>query len=272
MRKLILTLSLAIISANIFAAKVDTIAVYSNSMKRDIMCTVLTPDNMPSGEKLPVVYMLHGHGNDYLSWSNREPVRELVDEYSVIVVSPDGGYNSWYWDSPINPEVRYETFVSSELIKYIDGSYPTIASKEGRAITGLSMGGHGALYLAIRHQDVFSAVGSMSGGVDIRPFPESWQMKEQLGSRDENPDRWFEYSVMGQLELLKPGSLSIIIDCGMADFFREVNDTLHDELERKGISHRYMLAEGAHNWVYWDRSIVYQMLFFKRHFNRETNI
>ena len=74
---------------------------------------------------------------------------------------------SWYWNSPVDPKSQYETFISDELIKAIDSKYKTIKNRTGRAITGLSMGGHGALYLAIKHQDVFGAAGSMSGGVDI---------------------------------------------------------------------------------------------------------
>src|SRR5690606_41468252 len=65
--------------------------------------------------------------------------------------------DSWYWDSPIDPNYQYETFVSEELVKWIDKNYNTIASREGRAITGLSMGGHGGLYLGFRNLDVFGA-------------------------------------------------------------------------------------------------------------------
>ena len=94
--------------------------------------------------------------------------------------------DSWYWDSPKNPAYRYETFVSSELVKYIDRNYKTIADRKGRAITGLSMGGHGAMWLGIRHKDVFGAAGSTSGCVDIRPFPKNWSMNKQLGELASN--------------------------------------------------------------------------------------
>ena len=84
---------------------------------------------------------------------------EIADEKGIIFVCPDGK-DSWYWDSPKNPAYRYETFVSSELVNYIDRNYKTIADRKGRAITGLSMGGHGAMWLGIRHKDVFGAAGS----------------------------------------------------------------------------------------------------------------
>lgn len=101
---------------------------------------------------------------------------------SVIVVCPDGE-NSWYWDSPKDPSSRFETFVARELIDYVDAHYPTRGDRSGRAITGLSMGGHGGLWLSFRHKDTFGAGGSTSGGVDIRPFPENWEMANSSARR-----------------------------------------------------------------------------------------
>lgn len=88
----------------------------------------------------------------------------------MIIACPDGE-NSWYWDSPLDPASQFETFVSQEFPDWIDAHYPTIPSREGRAVTGLSMGGHGALWTALRHKDRFGAAGSTSGGVDIRLSP-----------------------------------------------------------------------------------------------------
>ena len=90
------------------------------------------------------------------------------------------------------------------------------------------MGGHGALYLAFRHQDIFGAAGSMSGGVDIRPFPNNWDLEKRLGKQSEYPERWEQHTVIELLHLLTPNSLKLIIDCGTEDFFYEVNKKLHD--------------------------------------------
>ena len=138
----------------------------------------------------------------------------MASNFDMIIVCPDG-LNSWYWDSPINPSYRYETYVSKELINYIDSQYRTYNNRKGRAITGFSMGGHGALWLAFRHPDTYGACGSISGGVDIRPFPENWEMKQLLGPYSENPQRWNEYTVINQSPYnSKSGPLAIIIDCG----------------------------------------------------------
>ena len=99
----------------------------------------------------------------------------------IIIVCPDGGYNSWYFDSPIDSNFMYETYIIKELIPSIDSIYSTSKSKYLRAITGNSMGGHGSFYLAIRNQNSFAYAGSMSGGLDIRPFSESWNISDRLG-------------------------------------------------------------------------------------------
>lgn len=103
----------------------------------------------------------------------------------------------------MNKEYRYETFVSKELVNYIDKNFTTKAERGGRAVTGLSMGGHGSLWLSIRHKDVFGGGGSMSGGLDIRPFPNNWEMKKQLGEEASNKQRWDEHTVINQLDKIK---------------------------------------------------------------------
>src|SRR5579871_55281 len=144
-----------------FAGQVDTILVHSTVMNKNIPCVVISPDRKPApGAHWPVIYLLHGHGGNYAQWIQTAPqlTREAT-AYGILFVCPDGGYDSWYFDSPIDPSVRYESFITKELVPYIDGHYPVYADNAHRAITGLSMGGHGALYLAIRHRDLFGAAG-----------------------------------------------------------------------------------------------------------------
>ncbi len=249
-----------------FAAKVDTVSTWSAAMKKNIPAVVITPDNA-GNTPLPVVYLLHGYSGNYADWVKKVPeVSALADKYNMIIVCPDGGFSSWYWNSPADKSYQYEMYVSEELVKWVDGKYKTIANPKGRAITGLSMGGHGALYLGMRHQDVYGAAGSMSGGVDIRPFPKNWDMSKRLGTYAEEPKRWEEHTVMNQLHLLTGGSLALVIDCGTEDFFFGVNEKLHAELSYRNIPHDYLVRPGAHNWVYWGNAIQYQLLYMHRFF------
>jgi len=250
------------------AAVVDTVLTYSPSMKKNIKAVVITPDNYASGKEYPVIYLLHGFGDNYAGWIKKaKGVDKLSDLYGVIIVCPDGA-RSWYLDSPVNESLKYETYISDELVKWVDQKYKTIRDRSGRAITGLSMGGHGALYLAFRHQDVYGAAGSMSGGVDIRPFPNNWDMAACLGKYAEKPENWEKNTVINLLYLLTPNRLALIIDCGTEDFFFKVNQDLHEQLMERNIPHDFITRPGVHNWVYWTNSIQYQVLFMSRFFSK----
>ncbi len=252
-------------------AKVETIDIQSPVMAKTIKTSVVLPESyQPTGKAYPVVYLLHGWSGNHESWVRDFPeLRELVDLYGVIVVSPDGGYSSWYFDSPVDKQFQYETFVSKELIERIDASYNTIKSRGGRAISGLSMGGHGALYLSFKHQDLYGAAASMSGGVDIRPFPLNWNISERLGDYATHQQAWETNSVINLVYRLKPNSLAILIDCGTSDFFYGVNKKLHEELLYRNIQHDYTEREGGHTLAYWQNSLPYHMLFFHRFFSRQ---
>jgi S-formylglutathione hydrolase FrmB len=252
------------------AASVDTIAIYSKAMHRSIKCVVVTPDSYRDKQlHYPVVYILHGYSGNYSDYVKKIPaVVAMADVYQEILVFPDGNYSSWYLDSPVDSTLRFETYVGREIPAWIDQHYRTKASRQYRAITGLSMGGHGALYLAIRHQETFGAAGSMSGGVDFRPFPNNWELGAKLGSYKDHAANWDQHVVVNQLSRLKNDSLSLIIDCGVKDFFIDVNRQLHQRLLEQGISHDYIERPGEHNWDYWSNSIMYQLFYFNRFFGK----
>lgn len=268
-----LLLCIVLFLSYVSSQTVDTIEVFSPKMGRNIKNVVILPagyDKVNKEKQYPVLYLLHGYGGKYNTWVTftKKSLPEEASKWDMIVVCPDG-QDSWYWDSPIDPKSQFDTYVSSELVKYIDTNYHTHASSKGRAITGFSMGGHGGLWLGINHPDVFGACGSMSGGVDIRPFPNNWDMKKRLGNYKENPDVWNKYTVINQLDKIEPNSLSIIIDCGKDDFFYQVNEELHKEMLYRNISHDYIIRPGAHTHAYWNDALDYQMLFFSKFFNQK---
>lgn len=267
-RSLFLTCFFFLITINFsFAATVDTIETTSNVMKKKIKAVVILPETYNSIKALPVVYLLHGAGGSYAAWVNSVPaLKGIADDYKLIIVCADGNVTSWYFDAPGKPEWQYETYISKELVGWIDSHYKTIANRNARAIAGLSMGGHGALYLALKHQDVFAAAGSMSGGVDLRPFPNNWNIKERLGSYSQNPEVWEKNSVTNMLYLAEPGKLALIIDCGTDDFFYKINCELHDKMLMRNIEHNFITRPGAHNWAYWSNAVKYQLLFFHEFF------
>ena len=267
-----LLLPLLFLTTSTFAARVDTILVHSDAMNKDIKCVVIQPEHAATigsstATHFPVIYLLHGHGGNYAQWPATAPqLKKEADDLGILFIAPVGGVDSWYFDSPIDPSVRYETFVTKELIPYIDGHYPTIPDRAHRAITGLSMGGHGALYLAIRHTELFGAAGATSGGVDFRPFPDNWGIKKDLGTITDHKDNWDNNTVYTLADNLRNGDLKIIFDCGTSDFFITVNRNLHQKLLDKKIDHDYTERPGGHNGAYWRNSIDFQVLFFWKYF------
>ena len=269
MKKLHYTLFLVLLFFSAQAAQVDTIQVFSASMNKNIKTCVIVPDNYKkSKKKFPVVYLLHGYSGNYGTWvKSFKEVSQQVDRYGFIAIGVDGNYSSWYFNSPIDPTFKYETYIIDELVPFIDKKYKTIASREGRAISGLSMGGHGALYLSLKHQDVFGAAGSMSGGVDIRPFSEKWDIKNRLGAITDFPENWEKNTVVNLIELNQNNNLKLIIDCGVDDFFIDVNRELHQKMLALKIDHDYIERPGKHNIDYWENSLKFQLLFFYNFFH-----
>ena len=253
----------------------DTIEVMSQAMGRNIKNVVIVPEkyfiDSLQDAHYPVLYLLHGAMGCYSDWTEKGDIDALANRYDCIIVCPDG-QDSWYVDSPVDPKMQFETYVSKELVEYIVSHYRTIANRYMRAITGLSMGGHGALSLAWKHPDVFWSCGSMSGCTDITNYPDSWRIKERLGVYADNQQRWKEHSVYYLASKLKSSPLkpaqNIIIDDGLKDIFIKDNIALHDYLVEQGIDHDFTVRPGRHSWDYWVNALDYHMVFFSKAFAR----
>lgn len=268
MKKLITITLVSFITTAASYASVDTVSIYSNIMQRSIKTVVVKPASYGT-ERLPVVYLLHGAFGDYANWIKRVPhIQQLADLHKMIIVCPDGGYTSWYFDSPIDASYQFETFVGVEIPKYIDANYNTIADRKARAITGLSMGGHGGIFLAFRHADLYSACGSMSGALHVSVITNRYDVEKRLGDTAVNKKYWTEWSALKVVEQYPKDSLSIIIDCGIDDLVLPMNRLMHEKLVKLNIPHDYIERPGRHDWAYWRTAIDYQLLFFRRHFNR----
>ena len=250
-------------------AIVDTIEVMSAKMGRSIKNTVVLPAQYSEKKNptryFPVVYLLHGAQGSYRDWPKKADLRSLASQYGVIIVCPDG-QDSWYFDSPIDPNFQFETYIVHELRNYIETHYRTLNHPKFRAITGLSMGGHGGLWLGWRHPEIYGSCGSMEGGVDIYNFPNRWKVNERLGEFEDNKEVWREHSVMSLVPTLEPGQ-NIVIDAGKNDIFIEANNSLHEALDKQGIPHDYTVRPGKHSWSFWVNALDYQMLFFYKAFN-----
>lgn len=262
-------------------AYIDTLSVKSPSMNRVLPAAVVLPDSYHQNtNNYPVIYLLHGAYGDFKDWLVKLPkphvVQALADQYQIIFVLPEGGTFSFYLDSPWDENSQYETHIIRELIPYIDSIYRTINIPSGRAITGLSMGGQGALYLAARNPGIFGAAGSMSGAVNLDIH--SWELPEDdikrlyqgfvntMGMDQIDRDFLIEHSATSLTKKMKENNIPLIIDCGVDDFLISSNRLLNKKLRELNVPHDYIERPGAHNWSYWQNALLYHVLFFSEFF------
>jgi S-formylglutathione hydrolase FrmB len=274
--KILVFASLLFMTSMSYAAKVDTLQIASTAMSKTYKAAVVLPNSYSKSKSaFPVMYLLHGAYGHFGDWLKNTPNKKLVqtlsDQYNLIIVMPEGETFSFYLDSPVNKGSQFETFITQEVIQKVDKTYRTISNRSGRVITGLSMGGHGALYLSAKHPDLFCAAGSMSGAVDMSTMlnrESSAQvvklMQPVFGDKSDSSEMYAQYAVMGMLDKLKANKLPLIIDCGVDDFLIEPNRELHRRLVYNKVDHDYTERPGAHTWDYWENSLPYHVLFFNK--------
>lgn len=282
MKKSLLFISAALLlSAKTFAATVDTLDIPSVVLKKSYKAAVVLPASYAKSKGLyPVLYLLHGGYGHFNDWLLKTPDKMLVqnisDQYNFIVVMPEGEVFSYYIDSPVDKSSQFETYITKEVIEKIDNRYRTVKDRKGRAITGLSMGGYGALYLSARHPDLFCAAGSMSGA--LNPDMQAWKLPPEatkniknafekiLGPLETNQQVYANASVINMADKIKADSIRLIFDDGVDDFLIEANRELHRRLVFNGTPHEYAERPGSHTWAYWQNSLPYHALFFSKIF------
>lgn len=277
--RLLLVMLMHVLPLLAFSATVDTLDVPSTAMNRTLRTAVVVPDAYKTGQQaFPVLYLLHGGTGNFRDWLSKTPDKTLLlrlaDQYKLIIVTPDGDPTSYYFDSPLVKTSQFETFISRELTDRIDKTYRTVRDRKGRLIAGLSMGGHGAMFIASRHPDLYAAAGSMSGVMNINTA--TWKVPADFAeSRAENfakllgPPKdgdvpYPGYTLVTLADKLKANNLPLTFDIGVDDFLIETNRDLHRQLLANGTPHDYTERPGAHTWEYWGNALPYQLLFFDK--------
>ncbi len=250
------------------AARVDTLTITTEMLPRPMKVTLVTPDAAADkAKKFPTVYLLNGYSGDHRSWISLQPrLKDLSDLYGMVFVDPDG-MDSWYFDSKVNPKMKMETFITTKLVPFIDQHFPTINDPSQRAITGLSMGGHGAMWLALRHPDIWKNCGSTSGGINLANIGKKYKIPKALGE-NASTKTLADHSVSTLIKTITPGQNNIIFDCGSSDFFNKINVDMHQKMLELKIPHDYISRPGGHSQPYWANAILFQLIFFNEHFNK----
>jgi putative tributyrin esterase len=243
----------------------DQLIYESKNLPKPDTTWVFKPKNYNEAQKLPVIFLLHGYSGNYKQWNSIMDAQKYADEYGFIIVCPDGLFDSWYLNSPVKKDRQYESFFFDEL-------YPDIKSKykvdnNYIFISGLSMGGHGALYLFIKKPELFTSAGSTSGGVMLRDFSAKYGLSALLGNPSSDDKIWDEYSVLPNIYKLQNTNKPFIFDCGSEDFFYAYNNDLKKKADELKLKATYISQPGTHNKAYWTKSIKQQFVYFKNQIN-----
>jgi putative tributyrin esterase len=241
----------------------------SASLGEERAYTVLLPVGYErdAPRRYPVLYLLHGKAGDHTDWSKRAPLREAVGQAPLIVVMPDGD-DGWYVDWA-DGKHGYEGQIVRDLIPHVDGAYRTLAAREGRALAGLSMGGYGAVKLALTHPDLFVSAGSLSGALR---FPrEGWDDGEKVFGTGPSADGLRARNDILDLALALartrpagPGP-ALYLDCGTDDFLYESNTRVRAFFREVGVPYEYHEQPGGHAWEYWSTRLPDHLRFALAH-------
>ena len=247
----------------------------------------LPPGYDQDSRRYPVVYLLHGYSDDETAWVQFGEVHATLDRGiaqrelpPMIVVMPDAKV-TWYLNTH-DGQTRWEDMFIQELIPHIDASYRTRAKKEFRGISGLSMGGHGSLVLAMKHPDLFVACAAFSAAVylpeDFASQPDdryarTWAaiFGEGLQGEARLTSHWRQNMVYGLAQDLPVETLRQVrwyIDCGDDDFLYAGNSQLHILWRQREVPHEFRIRDGAHNWTYWRTWIGQGLQFIGESFHR----
>ncbi|MFH1091321.1 MAG: DUF459 domain-containing protein [Pseudomonadota bacterium] len=247
------------------AARVEFKTFHSQARGKDTSFFAFIPASNPEDRRFPVLYLLHGAWDDYRAWKTRAEgiLLELVQEHGLVVITPDGEKFGWYADSALDKTNQIETYFIKELLPYVEKSLPVIPGR--RSIAGLSMGGHGAMVLALRHPGLFMSVSSLSGILDITRHSDQWQLARVFGPRTpDNEETWRRHSAfylsIEQQDYLKKLPLLLSVSAGDR-WSLEDNRLLHTKLRELNISHLYRESPGDHDWTYWVSSLPQHLAF-----------
>jgi len=239
---------------------------YNKALGKSTACDILLPEQNKTGP-FPVLYLLHGYSDDNTIWQRRTSIERYVQNLPLIVVMPDASI-SFYCDAVEG--LPWETAIVRDLVGYVDTLFQTNATREGRCLAGLSMGGYGAAKFALKFPDVFCAAVSHSGAMRFAHGAMPYDADEKR--RTEQRHILGNEQIGGANDLfalaakLTPEQRPALrIDCGTEDFLIEHNREFDAYLTEIGFPHEYVEFPGDHNWEYWDAHIQEAITFLKPH-------
>lgn len=268
----------------------ESISIQSAILGKEVQYSIYLPTGYDRTDRAyPVLYLLHGYGDDETGWTQFGEVEHIAgksiasgDATPMIIAMPDGGV-TWYLNT-YDGKIKYEDFFIKEFIPLIDKTYRTRADKRYRAIAGLSMGGYGSLLQATKHPELFSSCSALSSGVftdeEVVNAPaDMWGSllgnlygKKELTGKARLTTHYDENSIISIVKKGNADALSKVrfyIDCGDKDFLIKGNMELHAAMIDKKIPHEFRVREGVHSWSYWRTALPEVLKFASASFHQQ---
>lgn len=260
----------------------DNLSMSSKILKSERKYAVyLPPDYETSQRSYPVLYLLHGAGDDQTGWVQFGEVLSITDKAiregiatPMIIIMPDANTGTRGYFNSLKNDWRYEDFFFEELMPHVEKAYRIKGEKRYRAVAGLSMGGGGSFMYALHHPELFSSACSLSayvGPLTVADLKTNLERTKQTGSEAELEAYFKRHNAISLINDIKDDQKKAVrwyIDCGDDDSLYEGNSLVHIAMKKKEIPHEFRIRDGAHNWTYWRTSLPSVLGFVSEAFHQ----
>jgi len=233
---------------------------------------VVLPSNLPPGKTFPVVYLLHGGGGGYKDWSNYSDVAGFA-ERGLILVMPEGN-SSYYMNAAKRPQDRYEDYITKDLISDVESRFPVASGRANRAIVGVSMGGFGAVTLALKHPDLYAFAGGISSAIDVPTRPFSFKRIGQYRGHAQIFGPWGSETRQANNPYILAGTADpakipyLYLTCGEQEGLLSANKRFAAILQKRGFQYEFHPGPGGHDWNQWNGRLPGLLASLLTHFKR----
>lgn len=248
----------------------ERIIVKSNNLKCNDTVLVYTPSIANTSTKstldrnIPALFLLHGWSGKYSDWSRRANIQHYADKYGFIIITPDGFYNSWYLNNQDRSKMQWRTFFDKELYPLIMEKYNLTPEKT--FITGLSMGGHGAINIFLDDTTRFRAAGSMSGVLNLQHTRlKETQINQVLGDYTSENPLFDKNSAVNRLDKIAGCKKMMVISCGAQDPLAKSSIEFSKRCDSLGIANTLIMSPGVHSWDYWRFALDLHLFLFNKY-------
>lgn len=256
--------------------RMQDVTFQSSALGRSMPYRVILPSSIPSGQKLPLIFLLHGGGGNYRDWSNYSDVARFAEE-GLILVMPEGE-SSYYVNAVERPNDRFENYIVQDLIADVESRFPVAQGQANRAIVGVSMGGFGAVTLALKHPDDFAFVGGISSAIDVPSRPFSIKRISQyrghaqiFGPAGSETRRANDPYVL--VERSGPAKVPYLyLTCGEQEGLLPANRRFATLLKKYRFNYEFHEGPGGHDWNQWNRRLPELLQALRQHFLNQVKL